>query len=86
MRWFIRDTAKTRQTGRTTLGMALMIEEAIRNPGKKIHIFDHTGIVYGLTQRSRTHIIARINQMLQRSNVLPHRISIDYANGTLTIT
>ena len=86
LRWLLIDSHKRRQTGRTHLTLAIIIEQALRNPGKHIIIFDHYDLTWGVRMSYKRHIIHTLGQMLKKSNIPPHKITIDDHNYTLTIS
>ncbi len=43
IKWLLSDEMEDRQSGRTTLMAYVFILKAIKNPGKRIYLFDHFG-------------------------------------------
>jgi len=76
-------TGQNRQTGRTTLGLALIIEIALENLGQPIKIFDHYLIVTGEKFVYKRRMCERLQKMVDDSN-LENLFEIDENNGTIT--
>jgi hypothetical protein len=85
IRWFLSDSPKARQGGRTHLTLALIIEKALKNPGRPVIIFDHYDLTWGTRVSYRRHIVDTLRRMLQKSNINYNRVTIDDQNFTLTI-
>jgi hypothetical protein len=85
LRWIISDGKRkphpngtlveaNRATGRSLLVLALIIEQALKNRGKEIQIFDHVSISGSPKHRNIAWATSRISSMLGKAGITNFKI------------
>jgi hypothetical protein len=87
LRWLLTDgkAQKNRQTGRTTLFLALAVERALKNKGREIILADPAMIQHGQWHAMTKNMLLNLNHMLKRSAIPAQNIKINPNRPSLTI-